>query len=111
MQESPFSQDAEKLVITHGTKAAVEALVAKFAEKANAHERVEVVVWKDTDLYIEVVDTRLAYPEKHRACVTVDARTGTIKRLGEPAQYSFVRRGWKAFVTTLVGDGVSLYQG
>lgn len=99
-----YSSEAFALITQFGTQSLVDDLVKKFKQKANKNEDVTVTVWCGENIYIEVSNRYMEYPTKIRALITVDAVTGKAKRAHSSEEHSFVRKGWKALVSGLIGD-------
>ena len=104
-----YTPESIALLRHYNTMAAIETIAGAFDAKASRHESVSVCVWQKTILYIQVTNHRLPYPESHRALVSFDAAQGLLKLAGEAGQYSFVRRGWRRFVSALIGNRVPAY--
>jgi hypothetical protein len=58
--------------------------------------------WHFPYIYIEVHDSRLAYPYSMRALVSFDLTNGGWASHESRRRYAFARRGWRSFLADLL---------
>jgi hypothetical protein len=101
---------ARRIVDTSPHRDEFYRVVELFCRKCAATQTVEVFVWSEPHVYVEVRDARWKhYPCDCRALVSWDADNGKWASHESGLRYAFARRGWGRFLDALVGYPVLRY--